>query len=120
MAGAVAGGSSGVGFLDKIWTWIQSTNVPDQAKDVDIIALFTNPWFIVPFVALIGYLIWKQSFTELIFIAIFVFLWWVSGTSYMQTLIVDGELQINKVLPVLAGAAAVLGFLIYLFFGRSS
>lgn len=120
MAGAesVAGGTS-EGFFAKIGAWIQSTHVPEQVKDVDFTGLFTNPWFIVPFVALIGYLIWKQSFNELIVIVLFVILWWLSGTEYMQTLVVDGELQIKKILPVLAGASAVLGFIIYLFFGRS-
>jgi hypothetical protein len=115
MADAVAAG----GFFTKIVTWLQSTNVPTQIKDVDVTGLFTNPWFLVPFVALVGYMIWKQSFTELIILAIFVIVWWLSGTEYMKTLVVNGELQINKVLPVLAGAAAVLGFVIYLFFGRS-
>ncbi|RWX50671.1 hypothetical protein VU00_10392 [Candidatus Electrothrix marina] len=106
-------------FFAKIGAWLQSTHVPEQVKDVDIVALFTNPWFIVPFVALIGYLIWKQSFNELIIIVIFIVIWWLSGTEYMQTLVVDGELQLKKVLPVLVGASAVLGFIVYLFFGRS-
>ena len=120
MAGleAVASNAAG-GFFAKIGTWLQSTHVPEQVKDVEVIALFTNPWFIVPFAALIGYLIWKQSFNELIIIGIFIILWWLSGTDYMQTLVVDGELQIKKILPVLVGASAVLGFIIYLFFGRS-
>lgn len=120
MAGAeaVASSTSG-GFFAKIVAWLQSTHVPEQVKDVDVVALFTNPWFLVPFVALIGYLIWKQSFNELIVIVIFIVLWWLSGTEYMQTLVVDGELQIKKILPVLVGASAVLGFIIYLFFGRS-
>lgn len=119
MADAVASSSSGSGFFAKIGAWIQSTNVPEQAKDVDIAALFSNPWFVVPFIALVAYLLWKQSFIELIIIALFVLIWWLTGTEYMRTLTVDGELQINKVLPVLAGAAAMLGFIIYLFFGRS-
>ena len=120
MAGleAIASGSAS-GFFSKIGAWLQSTHVPEQIKDVELVALFTNPWFIVPFAALIGYLIWKQSFNELIIIVIFIILWWLSGTEYMQTLIVDGELQIKKILPVLAGASAILGFIIYLFFGRS-
>ncbi|MCI5168294.1 MAG: hypothetical protein D3903_19940 [Candidatus Electrothrix sp. GM3_4] len=100
-------------------TWLQDTHVPEQVTDVDIVALFSNPWFIIPFAALIGYLIWKQSFNELIIIGIFIVLWWLSGTEYMQTLVVDGELQIKKILPVLAGASVVLAFIIYLFFGRS-
>ncbi|MCI5137070.1 MAG: hypothetical protein D3922_01345 [Candidatus Electrothrix sp. AR1] len=120
MAGAeaVASSTSG-GFFTKIGAWLQSTHVPEQVKDVDIVALFTNPWFIVPFIACVGYLIWKQSFNELIIIVIFILIWWLSGTEYMQTLVVDGEIQIKKILPVLAGASAVLGFVIYLFFGRS-
>ena len=120
MAGAeaIASGTSG-GFFAEIGAWLQSTQVPEQVKEVDIVGLFANPWFLVPFIALIGYLVWKQSFNELIVIGIFVVIWWLSGTEYMQTLVVDGTLQIKKVLPVLAGAAAVLGFIIYLFFGRS-
>ena len=115
---AVASGAP-EGFFGKIGAWIQSTHVPEQVKDVDFAGLFTNPWFMVPFVALIAYLVWKQSFNELIIIAIFVALWWLGGTEYMQTLVVDGELQMKKILPVLAGASAILGFVIYLFFGRS-
>jgi hypothetical protein len=37
----------------------------------------------------------------------------------MQTLVVNGELQVNKVLPVLFGGAALIGLIIYLLFGRS-
>ncbi|MCW5203580.1 hypothetical protein VU10_00175 [Desulfobulbus sp. US1] len=120
MAGAEAVGSStSEGFFAKIGAWLQGTHVPEQVKDVDVVALFTNPWFIIPFIALIGYLIWKQSFNELIIIVIFIVIWWLTGTEYMQSLVVDGEIQIKKILPVLAGASAVLGFVIYLFFGRS-
>jgi hypothetical protein len=34
-------------------------------------------------------------------------------------LIVNGELQIGKVLPVMFGGAAALGIIIYMYFGRS-
>ncbi len=106
-------------FFAKAVAWLESTNVPAQVKDVEVLALFTNPWFLVPFIALVGYLLWKQAFSELIILAIFVFLWWISGTEYMQTLIVEGELQIKKILPVLVGGAALLAFVVWLFFGRS-
>jgi hypothetical protein len=108
------------GFFSNILNWFQSTGVPTQITSVDFVGLFTNPWFIVPFAVLVGILIWKQMFNELIILVIFVIIWWLSGTEYMQTLVVDGELQIKKVIPVLFGAAAVLGVIIYLFFGRSS
>jgi hypothetical protein len=55
----------------------------------------------------------------MIFIAIFIGVWWASGTQYMKTLVVGEELQVNKVLPVLFGGAAILGVVIYLLFGRS-
>ena len=106
-------------FFAKIGDLVQSTNLPDQIKDVDCAGLFSNPWFMVPFVAWVIYLVYKQSFRDLIIIGIIIGVWWVSGTDYMQTLVVGDELQINKILPVLFGGAAVLGFIIYMFFGRS-
>ena len=106
-------------FFALIMSWIESTQIPDQVKDVDIVGLFSNPWFLVPFIFGVGYLLFKQSWKDLILVAIFVAVWWVSGTEYMDTLVVGDELQINKILPVLFGGAAVLGFIIYMFFGRS-
>ena len=106
-------------FCSKIGDLVQATNLPDQIKDVDAVGLFTTPWFMVPFVAMVVYMMYKQAFRDLIIIGIIIAIWWVSGTEYMQTLVVGDELQINKILPVLFGGAVVLGFVIYLFFGRS-
>jgi len=106
-------------FFTKIKDWFVSIHIPEQIRDVDITGLFTNPWFIVPFVLMVGYMLFKQQWKDLIIVAIFIGIWWVSGTQYMDTLLVDGEIQINKILPVIFGGAAVLGFVIYLFFGRS-
>jgi hypothetical protein len=99
--------------------WFASTHIQEQIKDVDFVGLFTNPWFIIPFVVLIFYSLFRQKWKDLIIIIIFVAIWWVSGTNYMNSLLVNGEIQINKILPVIFGGAAVLGFVIYLFFGRS-
>jgi hypothetical protein len=107
------------GFFEKIGDVIKLTNIPQQISDVDAGGLFTNPWFMVPFVAFMGWQIYRQSFKDIIVVLIIIGLWWVSGTHYMQTLIVDGELQIGKVLPVMFGGAAILGFVIYMYFGRS-
>lgn len=106
-------------FLNTIVAWIESTQLQQQIRDVDYVGLFTNPWFLVPFVALVVYLLYRQSFRDLIIIFLFVAVWWVSGLDYMQTLIVNGELQMNKILPVLFGGAAVLGLVVYMLFGRS-
>ncbi|MGD9947620.1 MAG: hypothetical protein AB7U29_03965 [Desulfobulbus sp.] len=95
------------------------TKLPEQIKAIDLPALFSNPWFLVPFIALVGYLLYKKAFRDLFILGTVFAIWWASGTPYMQALVVNGELQVSKVLPVLFGGAAILGLIIYLLFGRS-
>ena len=106
-------------IFTKIADWFESTHLQEQIKDVDIIALFSNPWFIVPFACMVLYMLYKQSWRDLIIITLLVGIWWVSGTPYMNSLLVNGEIQIAKILPVVFGGAVVLGFVIYLLFGLS-
>lgn len=106
-------------LLDSILKWFESTHLQEQIHEVDYVALFSNPWFIVPFAILIVYMLYKKNWRDLVIIGIIVAVWWVSGTAYMQSLQVNGELQINKVLPVVFGGAVALGIVIYLLFGRS-
>ncbi len=107
------------GFFTKIGEWFQGTNLPEQIAGVDFVGLFTNPWFLVPFVVLMGYLLWKQSFKDMIVIILLLAIWYLSGTEYMQSLVVNGEVQIKKVLPVMGVGAGVLAGIIYMYFGRS-
>lgn len=104
---------------EPIGRFLNETHLPQQIKEVDFPGLFSNPWFLVPFVLLVGYLLYKKAFRDLIIIGAVMGIWYASGTQYMQTLVVNGELQVNKVLPVLFGGAGLLGFIIYLLFGRS-
>jgi hypothetical protein len=106
-------------FLKKIIDFIDHIKVFDQIREIDAVGLFTNPWFMVPFIGLMGYLVFKKSWRDIIILAIFIAVWWVSGTEYMQTLTVGDELQVSKVLPVVIGGAVTLGIVIYLLFGRS-
>ena len=106
-------------FLMKIVDFINSTQVLDQFREVDAVGLFTNPWFLVPFIGLLGYMLYKQDFKEIVVIFIGLLLWHISGTEYMATLVVGDELQLAKVLPVVFGAACLLGIVIYMYFGRS-
>ena len=108
-----------MGFFTKIVEFIDSTQVLQQLKEVDAVGLFTNPWFLVPLICLIGYMLYKQDFKEIIVIIIGFGCWHISGTEYMNTLIVDDEIQLAKVLPVVFGAACILGVIIYMYFGRS-
>lgn len=106
-------------FFTNLKEWFVATHLQEQIKDVDFVGLFTNPWFIVPFGLMVCYMLFRQRWKDLIIITIFVAIWWVSGTNYMNSLLVNGEIQIEKILPVIFGGAAVLGFVIYLLFGRS-
>ena len=106
-------------FLQKILDVIQRTHVVEQVRDVDAAGLLTNPWFMVPFIGLMGYLLFKKHFRDIVILLIFIGVWWVSGTQYMQTLTVGGEIQVGKIIPVIIGGAVSLGVVIYLLFGRS-
>lgn len=106
-------------FFNSIIKWFESTQLPEQIQDVDFIGLFTNPWFIVPFALFVGYMLYKAAWRDLAIIAIFIAVWWVSGTEYMNTLVEDKELNVEKILPVVFGGAVTLGVIIYLLLGRS-
>ena len=106
-------------FWNKIVQWYDNTHLHEQIRDVDYVGLFTNPWFVVPFGCLVGWLLFKQKWKDIIIMVILIGVWWMSGTQYMHTLIVNGELQIEKILPVLFGGAVAMGLVIYLLFGRS-
>lgn len=106
-------------MISSFMEWYDSTHLHEQIFEVDFIGLFTNPWFMVPFVTLMVYLLYKQSFKDIILISLLIGVWWVSGTDYMDTLIVNGELQIEKILPVVFGGAIFVGVAIYILFGRS-
>ena len=106
-------------FFHKVADFIHKTKVMEQIRDVNAKALIVNPWFMVPFVAFIIYLLFKKKIKDIVIIALLCAVWWVSGTHYMHTLIVGGIVQIDKVLPVLIGGAVILGIIIYLLFGRS-
>ena len=103
---------------DSFVSWVDATQVVEQIKVVDAAGLFTNPWFLVPFVVLIGYMVYKQSWRDMVLIGIFIGVWWVSGLPYMQTLVVGNELQIEKILPVVFGGALTLGVVIYLLISK--
>lgn len=106
-------------FFAKIGDWFESTHIDEQLRNVDYVGLFTNPWFMVPFVALVAWMIYKQKWSRIIITGIGFGVWYFSGTDYARSLLVDGEIDINKILPVMFGGAILLGFVVYLLFGRS-
>ena len=105
--------------MEALLRWFEGTHLQEQISSVDAIGLFSNPWFLVPFVALMGYMLYKKAFRDIIILAAIIGVWWASGTEYMQTLVVGDELQITKILPVLFGGAVILGVVVYLLISRS-
>ena len=106
-------------LFEPVGRFFEGTRLPEQIKAVDFPGLFTNPWFLVPFIGLVGYLIYKKAFRDMIIIGAIMGAWYASGMPYMQTLVVNGHVQINKILPVVFGGAAILGLIIYLLISRS-
>lgn len=103
----------------KIASWFASTHIDEQLRAVDYAGLFTNPWFLVPFVFAVGHMLYKQRWTQIIITTVVIGVWYFSGTSYARSLLVNGEIDIDKILPVMFGGALLLGFVVYLLFGRS-
>ncbi len=104
------------GFFASIIDWCAATKVPEQLQAVDIQGLFQNTHFLVPFIGMIIYFLYKQAVNNLIITALVVFLWWFSGTDMVTNAVVDGNLQLGKVLPVAGVGMTGLGILVYLLF----
>ncbi len=106
-------------FFTKLKDLFESTNIQKQIVEVDYVGLATNPWFMVPFVLWVLYMLFKQRFRGLVILIICGCAWYATGTDYMSSLLVGGEISIDKILPVVFGGAVALGLVIYLLFGRS-
>lgn len=106
-------------FLVTIVEWINSTNVPQQISDVDAKGLFANGYFMVPFIGVVGYLIYKQALNNLVVVGLGIGLWIFSGSNYMQGAMVNGEIQLDKLLPVLLVWVGAIAIFIYFLFIRS-
>jgi hypothetical protein len=107
-------------FFDAIFAFIDSTLVLQQFGEWNAVGLFTNPWFLVPFIALIIYYLVKQQIQNLILLGLGIAVFLFCGSHYVEGLIDEkGFIQLPKVLPILGMGIAVVGVVVYLFFGRS-
>ena len=106
-------------FFTSIIDFINETQVPEQIREVEAVGLFTNAYFLVPFLVFIGYQCYKKQITTLGMTGLFLAGWLFCGSPLMQGLIVDGELQLGKVLPVAAVGVTAIAVFIYLVFIRS-
>jgi hypothetical protein len=106
-------------FLGQMVDFLNSTNVPQQFREVDVRGLFTNSWFMAPFVAFILYNLYKQAMNTLVMTFLGFGLWIFSGSRYMEGMVVNGQLQLDKVLPVSGVFLGALGIAVYFLFMRS-
>ncbi|MDH4320047.1 MAG: hypothetical protein OEV73_00970 [Desulfobulbaceae bacterium] len=106
-------------FFARMMEFFNSTQIPTQFNEVDVKGLFTNGWFMIPFLALVVYQLFKQAFNNLALIGIGMGLWIFSGSHYVREIRVNGEIQMDKVLPLVVVGVVTLGIIIYLYFIRS-
>jgi uncharacterized membrane protein YgdD (TMEM256/DUF423 family) len=106
-------------FLVSIAEFMRDTQVAEQFQAVDVSGLFTNPYFLIPFLALVGHIIYRKAVSTMILVIMGIGLWVFSGSPYMDDLIVNGELQLGKVLPLAGVGVGVIGVVVYLLFLRS-
>jgi len=105
-------------FFIRAHEWIHQTQVLEQIKGVEVAGLFHNPYFLAPLICVVVYNLYRQTFTNLIIIGLAIGLWAFSGTDYVQSAVVDGQIQISKILPLAGVGIGGIAILIYLFFIR--
>ncbi|MDH3360055.1 MAG: hypothetical protein OEL55_04215 [Desulfobulbaceae bacterium] len=106
-------------FLAKIMAFFNSTQIPTQFHEVDVKGILTNVWFMIPFIGVLIYNTFQKAFNTLVMIGLGFGLWVFTGTRFVQEISINGEIQMDKVLPVVAVAIVTLGIVIYMFFVRS-
>ena len=103
-------------FFEPVLDFIISTKIPEQIENVEYKELFTNGWFLVPYLGMIGWNIYKQAVNNIIIILLLSGSWAFFGTPYMQEVLGQEQIQLDAVLPLVAGACTVLGIIIYIIF----
>jgi predicted RND superfamily exporter protein len=106
-------------ILAPVIRFIHDTKVPEQINSIDYHGLFTNPWFMVPLVAVILYELFRRSIRSVISIVIFLGVWAFFGTPYMQEILTSDTVTLDKILPLLGGAVLLLAIIVYMYFLRS-
>lgn len=105
-------------FINPVIDFFNQTQVAAQLRTVDIQGLFFNPWFMVPFSGLILWWLYTQAISKLAITALAFGLWLFSGSTYSKNLIVNNELQLDKVWPLVLVGMISVAIIIYLVFVR--
>lgn len=100
-------------FLVTLKEFIEGTNLISQFSETDYMGLFTNPWFLVPYIGLNIYLATKKSWNSIILMLTGLGVWAFTGTSYMKGLMIEGELQLDKIAPVIGVFIGAIAIVVY-------
>lgn len=106
-------------FFKPVGDFVVSTKVPEQVENIDYQALFTNAWFLVPYLAVLAWNAYKRQPYTIVIILLLSGSWAFFGTPYMQALMKQDEIQLEAILPLVGGACAVLGIIVYLIFFKT-
>lgn len=106
-------------FFKPVLDFIVATKIPEQIDTVDYKGLFTNAWFLVPYISMLAWYVYKQALNSLIIVVLLTGSWAFFGTPYMEGIMAQDEIALEAVLPIVGGACAVLGFIIYRIFMKS-
>jgi len=100
-------------FLDPVLDFIVKTEVPKQIDSIDYKGLFGNGWFMVPYISIILWNLYKKEINSIIVIVLFTGSWAFFGTPYMKETLAQDTIPLGKILPLIAGACCVLGIILY-------
>jgi len=106
-------------FFSPLVDFIIDTKVPDQLENIRYVELLTNPWFIVPYVAWLAWIIYKRQVNTFITVMLLSGSWVFFGTPYMRGVMNQETIQLDTVLPLVGGACLVLGIIIYIYFFKT-
>lgn len=106
-------------FLVAVSGFVQRTQIPRQIRKVDVRGLFTNLYFLIPFLAVVGHFLYRKAVNSLILLALGVGVWIVSGSPLMHGLVINGVVQVGKILPVMGVGVVVIAVVVYVVFIRS-
>ncbi len=104
---------------EELTEWIDSSSLHQQIQSVDVTGLFSNPWFLVPFLIFVFYSLWKKNFAELFFAGMAIGVWYLCGTEFMSGLVNEAGPNQDKILPVVGVGAALALVIVIFIFGRS-
>lgn len=106
-------------FFAPVVDFIVETKVPEQLEKIQYQELFTNGWFLVPYLAWIIWNLYKRQINSLITILLLSGSWVFFGTPYMRNIMNQETIQLGSIIPLVGGACLVLGVIIYIYFFKS-